>query len=436
MKTTGRVSRWGVGLILVAGLLGSVGCGDKETAASHREANKLLVIGVDSADWRILDPLLASGRMPALQNFMTEATAGRMKTFIPLEKSPVLWASICTGVEPEVHGIHNFVKGQDERPVTSSAWHAPALWDILTAANRSTAIMGMWTTYPARPIDGVMVSDFLPYGSKREHPLANLVYPDSLTAAMVGLRVNPDSLTNQELSRFIPEESLSLAEAKYPQEMKQLRDIFAADLSYLATADYLAHHGDFDLFFFYLRGPDMVSHHFYEYMKADLDYVHLDAGKVAVFKDVVTNYYVWVDEVLAQVLSWFPPDRQTVICSDHGFYGPRRSGRKGTPEHSEWGIFLARSPLYKAGTRFGHLKLLDIFPTMLAMLGLPPAADMPGHILLEPATSGGAKKLGKLAKHRVESYEALAPATGPQGERDPKVDEEIRKQLRSLGYIN
>ncbi len=30
----------------------------------------------------------------------------------------------------------------------------------------------------------------------------------------------------------------------------------------------------------------------------------------------------------------------------------------------------------------------------------------------------------------------LRPADGPAGERDAKVDEEIRKQLRSLGYIN
>ncbi len=414
----------------------AAGCGGDQNGPAYRQAHKLLVFGIDSADWRILDPMLEAERLPNLKQFMTQAASGRMKTFIPLEKSPVLWASICTGVEPGVHGIHNFVKGQDEKPVTSSAWKAPALWDILTAAGRSTAVMGMWTTYPARPIDGVMVSDFLPYGSKREHPLANLVYPDSLTDVMVGLRVDPQSLTDEDLARFIPAGLLPEAEQKYPREMAELRDVFAADLSYLAAADYLAHHGDFDLFFFYLRGPDMVSHHFYRYMKADLDYVHLDPAKVAVFKDVVKNYYAWVDEVLGRVLGWFPPDRQTVIVSDHGFYGPRRSGKKGTAEHSEWGIFLARSPLYEAGTRFGHLAVLDICPTILAMMGLPPAHDMPGAILTEPATRDGAKHLHKLDKHRVDSYMALAPASGPEGERDPKVNEEIRRQLRSLGYIN
>ena len=40
-----------------------------------------------------------------------------------------------------------------------------------------------------------------------------------------------------------------------------------------------------------------------------------------------------------------------------------------------------------------------------------------------------------MEKQRVDSYLPLRPATGPEGERDEGVDEEIRKQLRSLGYI-
>ncbi len=421
-------------LALTAAAILASGCGRGE--APRKADGKLLVIGLDSADWRLLDPMLEAGRLPHLRAFMAEAASGRMKTFYPLEKSPVLWASICTGVTPDVHGIHNFVRGRDERPVTSSAWRAPALWDILTAAGRSTDVMGMWTTYPARPIDGVMVSDFLPYGAKREHPLEALVYPDSLTETLVALRVAPDDLTEEDLARFIPADRVAEAERKYPQDMQHLREIYAADLSYLKVADYLAHHGDPDLFFFYVRGTDMISHNFYAYMTTDREYVHLDPAKVELFKDVVKNYYDWADEAVGEVLSWFPPDRQTVIVSDHGFYGPRRTGRKGTAEHSEWGIFLVRSPLYQAGVKFGHIELLDICPTMLAMMGLPPARDMPGGILLDPATPAGAKRLKKLDKHRVDSYMTLAPASGPEGERDPQVDEEIRRQLRSLGYIN
>lgn len=426
-----------VGAVLVAVMgLGLVGCGGSDDSVTSAEARKLVIIGVDSADWALWRPMLDEGRLPHLRQFMTESAYGRMKTFYPLEKSPLLWASICTGVKPEVHGINNFVKGSDQKPVNSSAWYAPALWDILSAANMSTAIAGMWTTYPARPINGVMVSDYFPYGHGRHKALANLAYPDSLSAVVNKMRVDPEALTEAELGRFFEPGKFTELEAKYPTEIRKLRDIFAADLGYLAVSRMLARDGDFDMFFFYLRGPDMISHNFYEFLKPGKGRRVVDEDKNAAFREVVKKYYDWSDEVVGEVLGWFPPDRQAVIVSDHGFYGPRSSGNKGTHEHSEWGVFLVRSPLYQAGEQFGHLDLLDICPTLLSLMGLPPAKDMPGSILAEGLTAKGKKQVQKMEEQRVDSYLPLRPADGPAGERDPAVDEEIRKQLRSLGYIN
>ena len=419
-------------LLLGGLLLNGCGSGSREL---DPEARKLVVIGIDSADWRLLDPMLDAGRLPHLQAFRAEAASGRMKTFFPLEKSPLLWASILTGVRPEVHGVANFVKGRDQEPVTGSAWFAPAIWDVLGAAGLRTSIVGMWSTYPARPIAGVMVSDYLPYGHDRNQPLANLVYPDSLTAAVMALRVDPADLSANDLSRFIDADKLEIAARDYPDDVKKLREILAADMGYLAVSRMLAETDDFDLFFFYLRGPDMISHNFYEYMVPAQAHGVRDTTATELFGEIVRRYYDWSDEVMGEVLSWFPPDRQAVVLSDHGFYGPRLSGTKGTDEHSEWGIFLVRSPLFEPGSRFGHLELLDICPTFLALMGLPPAADMPGSILLEGATAAGRKRFEKMEEQRVASYQALRPASGPAGEKDPAVDEEIRKQLRSLGYI-
>lgn len=413
----------------------SSGCGG-ESPAPVPDASKLLVIGIDSADWALWRPLLDQGRLPHLRAFMATALSGRMKTFYPLEKSPLLWASICTGVRPEVHGVHNFVKGRDQRPVTGSAWFAPAIWDIIGAAGKSTAVVGMWTTYPARPITGVMVSDYLPYGHDRERPMANLASPDSLSVSVAALIVDPASLGPDDLARFFDGADMVALERDYPEQIAELRAIYAADLGYLAVSRMLAKERDDDLFFFYLRGTDMVSHYFYEYLKPRSGRHGTDPQKVAVFGHVVQNYYDWADEAVGEVLGWFPPSRQVVIVSDHGFYGPRRAGGKGTAEHSEWGVFLVRSPWYVAGAKFGHLDLLDVAPTLLALLGLPPARDMPGEILAQGLTPTGRRRVAAMEKQRVPSYQGLRPANGPQGERDPVVDEEIRRQLRSLGYIN
>ncbi len=426
-----------IALLLMVSLLAvaATGCGG-DTATQDPEAGKLLVIGIDSADWSLLRPMVEEGRLPHLQRFMAESAHGRMKTFYPLEKSPLLWASITTGVRPEVHGVAHFVEGRDQKPATGSAWWAPALWDILGAAGRTTAVMGMWNTYPARDIAGVMVSDYLPYGHERETPLAGLVAPDSLTEAVLARRVSSDDLTHDQLARFFDAGAdLAALEVAWPDHFAKLRAILAADMTYFEVARLLAHERDDDLFFFYLRGPDMMSHYFFHLLKPENVKAPVDPQELEIFGGIVPRYYEWCDEVMGEVLAWFPPTRQAVVLSDHGFYGPRKSGGKGTAEHSEWGVFLVRSPLYRAGAAFGHLELLDICPTMLALMGLPPAADMPGRILAEALTDDGDKRLSRMENGRVASYQGLRPADGPQGERDPAVDEEIRKQLRSLGYI-
>lgn len=417
-------------LLAVAAVL--AGCGGDEGPRTR----KLLVIGLDSADWRLWEPMLQEGKLPHLRAFMDESAHGRMKTFYPLEKSPLLWASICTGVRPEVHGVANFVKGEDQQPIYGSAWRAPALWDILGAAGLSTSVVGMWTTYPARPIDGVMVSDYLPYGRGRDVPLADLVYPDSLTARVVALRVDPDDISDEQLLRFIDADKLEQAKAEWPEMLDALREIWAADLGYVAVNRLLAEGDNYDLFFFYLRGTDMISHRFYHYMLPEKAHQQIDPGEAEAFGQVVRRYYEWADEVMGEVLGWFPADRQAVVLSDHGFYGPRQSGGKGTVEHSEWGVFLVRSPLYQAGASFDFIELLDICPTFLALIGLPAGGDMPGNVLADALTGRGEDTVRRLEGNRLPSYMALAPREGPAGERDAAVDDELRRQLKALGYIN
>ncbi|MBK6898443.1 MAG: alkaline phosphatase family protein [bacterium] len=423
-------------LLLIVCALPS-GCGRSgDGPAAPASPPRLLVIGIDSADWGLLDPMIAEGRLPRLAALRAQSASGRMKTFVPLEKSPLLWASICTGVGPEVHGVASFLREEGRKSPTGSAWYAPAIWDMIGAAGQSTAVSGMWTTYPARPIDGVMVSDYLPYGRERSVPLANLVYPDSLSARIVACRVHPDSLRASDLARFLPPGAdVAALEAAYPRQMRNLREFWAADLGYLNVARLLKDVADFNLFFFYLRGPDMISHSFYHYLKDDPASPRNDPGELAAFREVVRLYYDWVDEAVGEVLSWFPPDHPAAVLSDHGFFGPRPDGH-GTAEHSEWGIFLVRSPLYEAGAVIDRIELLDICPTFLSLLGLPPAKDMPGAILSQGLTEAGGRHVRRLEKHRVPSYMELRPVEGAEAGLDPAVGEEIRKQLRSLGYIN
>jgi hypothetical protein len=88
-------------------------------------------------------------------------------------------------------------------------------------------------------------------------------------------------------------------------------------------------------------------------------------------------------------------------------------------EHDLEGIFLAMGPGIPAGLRLDPMDLVDVSPTIQALLGIPPAQDLSGRIVLGPATRGPASRDGLLARHRFVAGEA-------------GVDEEA---LRGVGYV-
>lgn len=88
-------------------------------------------------------------------------------------------------------------------------------------------------------------------------------------------------------------------------------------------------------------------------------------------------------------------------------------------EHDYEGIFLARGAGVPAGAKLPELQLIDVTPTLLALLGIPPAQDLPGRIALGPQTRGPA------------SFNDLLPDYGAAG-RSGEVNEDA---LRALGYI-
>ena len=48
----------------------------------------------------------------------------------------------------------------------SATIKAPRLWDVLSAADKSSVVIGVPPSYPPRPLNGVMVGCFLTPGSE------------------------------------------------------------------------------------------------------------------------------------------------------------------------------------------------------------------------------------------------------------------------------
>src|SRR3989442_1518104 len=84
----------------------TAGCG-QQAARSHAtpsSARAVIFVGLDGADWQLLDDYIAGGAMPNLARLVREGTSGILDTIRP-PLSPLIWTSMMTGVSPLDHGI-------------------------------------------------------------------------------------------------------------------------------------------------------------------------------------------------------------------------------------------------------------------------------------------------------------------------------------------
>jgi predicted AlkP superfamily phosphohydrolase/phosphomutase len=103
--------------------------------------SRVLLIGWDGADWRILDPMLEAGLLPNLKALIDRGARGILKSTIP-NHSWAAWPSFLTGLEPSNHGVYDiFEKQIGERrslPVTyRSIKEKTMLADLASAGDPS-----------------------------------------------------------------------------------------------------------------------------------------------------------------------------------------------------------------------------------------------------------------------------------------------------------
>ena len=70
---------------------------------------RVLLIGWDGADWRILDPLLERGDLPNLQALIDRGQKDVLRSTVPTH-SWAAWPSFLTGVDPADHGVYDILE--------------------------------------------------------------------------------------------------------------------------------------------------------------------------------------------------------------------------------------------------------------------------------------------------------------------------------------
>ncbi|MBT8263493.1 MAG: alkaline phosphatase family protein [Bacteroidia bacterium] len=404
--------------------------------------NKLLLIGWDAADWKIIGPMLAQGLMPSLKKLIDNGVYGNMSTMNP-PYSPMLWSTVATGKTPDKHGVLGFVEVVPNkkalRPVTANSRKARAIWNILHHEGYTSNVVGWWPSFPAEPINGVVVTDKFQRVSadpKQQRGMQDgTIHPEHLKDDLKELRMFPWEITHEHFLPFMPDA------AKIDQDDKNnglipFSKILTQNVSLHNASTYLLRETEWDFMAVYFDMIDHFCHSFMKYHPPKLDGVRQEFYDL--YKGVVTGAYRFQDMMLGRVLSLIDDDTTVIIMSDHGF----ESGNKrilampkvaAAPalDHRQFGIFVASGPNIKKNEKIFGASLIDVAPTILHHFGLPVGKDMDGKIIMDMYQNPSTPSY-------IDSWEDVKGdfAELEKEERDDILsDEETMEQLIELGYI-
>jgi predicted AlkP superfamily phosphohydrolase/phosphomutase len=428
-----RSSRF-LSVVVCATLTASIACNqDPGPAAKPR----LILIGIDGASPRIVEPMMAAGQLPNLAKIAERGVYGRLRSEMPVY-SPRIWNTIVTGKTPKKHGIVSFFyKGPDDRHhlYASTDRRVPALWSIANDAGLSVGVVNFWNTYPLERVDGVMVSDHVlakELEARRrmtgalESDVGVVIYPDEWNSRLVGMV--------QDKATPVPGFASPFAEDKVlprwaPRDEFQRR--FDEDGALARMAQEISRFEEPDVMMVLLTGIDRISHHIWGVMEPPDSYPPgliptpegREGGKAALF-----GYYEYTDALIGALAADFGPDDLVMVISDHGFEAARAllslTGGHDTKEALD-GVVFASGLGIEAGGDVSDVSVYDIAPTILAWLGLPVAKDMDGRI----ASFLIAEEIPP-----IDTYDAIAPDFVNPDIVPSGVKGDIIEELKALGY--
>ncbi len=260
---------------------------------------RAVVVGLDGMPYTLLEDLAKAGRIPNMASMFGSGYFGQMNVCIP-EISSVSWSSFMTGSQPGEHGIFGFM---DLEPGTYKMYfpnfshlRAPTFWDDLAQRDKKTVVINMPATYPARKINGALVSGFVAIDINKA------VYPHALIPRLneMGYRIDVDTMKGREDHDFL------------------IQDLHATLEGRKRAVDLLWNEIDWDVFVLVVTGTDRLMHFLWHALEQPGHPYH----------SACLDYFAKVDEFVGRLYDRFlslegSEDGKTQfhMLSDHGFTG-------------------------------------------------------------------------------------------------------------------
>jgi len=249
---------------------------------------KVAVLGLDGVPYSLLTELFEAGVMPHLAATAREGVFARMQTSLPAVAA-VAWASFMTGKNPGRHGIFGFTDlAEDEISLRLPSFddiRQPVIWNMIRGKN--ALVVNLPFTYPARPLNGALISGFVAPIFERS------VYPQSLIPWLRSLdyKIDVDTVKARQDRGFLIQELFKTLDLR-EKVMFSLMD-----------------QTPWDLFVGVVTGTDRLHHFFFDAKDDPAHPLHTD----------FVDFYHRLDAFFARFLDRVAGNTKLIVLSDHGF---------------------------------------------------------------------------------------------------------------------
>ena len=258
---------------------------------------KVMVIGLDSA----VPELVFEQWWDELPNLRSLAHGGvwgeAMSTHPPI--TVPAWSSMMSGLDPGELGFYGFRNRKDFSYdaygiANASSVRADRVWDTLSQEGKKIILLGVPQTYPIKPINGCVVTDFLTPSTDCDY-----TFPKELKA---------------EIERVADGYVLDVDNFRTPDKENLLQRIYAKTEKHFKVAKHLVSTRPWDFFMMVEMGVDRIQHGFWSYCDPD----HRKYHRGNPFENTLKDYYRYVDREIGELLSLVPRDTAVMVVSDHG----------------------------------------------------------------------------------------------------------------------
>ncbi len=257
---------------------------------------KILMMGLDCAAPELL---LGMDDLPNFRKLMDAGCYGALESVVPPITVPA-WMCMATSQDPGSLGVYGFRNRVDHSYdglgiVNSRSFNEVTIWDQVAREGGRSVLLGVPPGFPPRKVNGITVGCFLT--------------PDTKTEVFT----HPPSASD-DIRKLVGEYPVDVRGFRSNDKAWLRDEIFEMSRKHFQVVRHYLKNEDWSYFQFVNIGLDRIHHGFWSHH--DPDHVLHDPNSP--YKEVVRDYYRYLDEEIGTVLDLVDEDTVLLVVSDHG----------------------------------------------------------------------------------------------------------------------